>query len=106
MAHGRTNELRSVGLAVDDAAFFADHRDRMFRIRQPLAGEFESEFRSLGDHDASRRRVIVARAFGPLAKLHGVKFMPAGMLLFADETVEDRDDVLMPIYNEIMHMQR
>jgi hypothetical protein len=31
-----------------------------------------------------------------------MKFMKIPFLLFADETVEDRDDVLLPILSEIM----
>jgi hypothetical protein len=32
--------------------------------------------------------------------------MPIPFLLFADETVEDRDDILGPIFHEIMRQAR
>jgi hypothetical protein len=84
-----------------DQAFFAQHRDRRARIRKPLnEREFEVEFRSLGDHAYHRRRLIVIRVQPRGAP--GKPLLPIPFLLFADETVEDRDDVLLPIVEEIM----
>ena len=95
-----------------DEAFFAEHMDRLYRIREPVRSdraigetEFEFEFRSLGSHDRARRRVLVhhfARVNPILALARGVRLMRIPFLLFADETVEDRDDVLGPIFHEIM----
>jgi hypothetical protein len=89
----------------NDDAWFEDHQDRNFRIRVPerhakrvTETEYEREFRSLGDHKRDRRRIIVARNPSPL----GPRLMPIPFLLFADETVEDRDDILGPIFHEIM----
>jgi hypothetical protein len=94
-----------------DGAWFAEHRDRKIRIRLPGKGrapdktESEEEFRSLGSHERSRRRIIVA-AVSPVSAAQfgrpGMKFMKIPFLLFADETVEDRDDVLLPILDEVM----
>ncbi len=97
---------KRIAIPTEDEAFFADHPDRMLRIRLPRQREFDSEFRSLGPHQEHRRRVIVARAFGPLARLYGVKLMPIPFLLFADETVEDRDDILRSIFDGIMQQAR
>ena len=86
-------------LITTDEQFFAAHKDRAFRIRLPLPGEDELAYRSLGPHDPNRRRVIVMRVpDGP----HRGMLMPLQLVLFADETVEDRDDVLLPIYHGIM----
>lgn len=90
-----------------DAQFFADHPDRNLRIREPAEGESEAEFRTLGPHDLSRRRIIVSRIPNNrrarrMASSAGVDFMRIPFLLFADETVEDTDDILAPILREIM----
>lgn len=80
----------------DDIMFFLDHPDRHVRIRRPLpAHEHEEEFRALGDHNRDRRRIIVFRGFG--ARLPRIPF-----LLAADETVEDTDEVLLPILKELI----
>jgi hypothetical protein len=90
-----------------DEAWFAEHPDRKIRIRLPGKGrapdktESEEEFRSLGSHPRSRRRIIVATISPQLAR-PGMKFMKIPFILFADETVEDRDDVLLLILDEIM----
>lgn len=91
-----------------DAAFFSDHPDRSFRIRETAyEREYAAEFLSLGPHNKNRRRIIVSRVpHDPrarmMATIAGVDFMRIPLLLFADETVEDRDDVLRPIFEEIM----
>ena len=97
-----------------DEQFFRQHRDRRARIRLPgrepykdqqravrYLSEQELAFRSLGVHDMSRRRIIAYRtpADHPTHPNHILKIP---FLLFADETVEDRDDVLLPIVHEIM----
>jgi hypothetical protein len=92
-----------------DESWFAEHRDRKIRIRLPGKGrdktESEEEFRSLGPHERSRRRIIVATVNAVSAAQlgrPGMKFMKIPFIMFADETVEDRDDVLLPILDEIM----
>ena len=97
-----------------DAQFFQQHRDRRARIRLPgrepykdqqrfvrYLDEAELQFRSLGPHDPRRRRIIAYRtpADHPTHPNHILKIP---FLLFADETVEDTDAVLLPILNEIM----
>ena len=98
-----------------DAQFFTDHPDRKSRIREPVKAvpykdaqravrylsESEMEFRSLGPHDKSRRRILVWRAPADHAT-HANHLLKIPFLLFADETVEDRDDVLLPIIHKIM----
>jgi hypothetical protein len=92
--------------AAVDVAFFEQHPKRMFHIRVACRHEYETEFRSLGPHERSRRRVIVARASGMMAKAMGVRLMPIPFLAFADETIEDDDATLRPIYDEIMRAAR
>src|ERR1700733_3618217 len=97
-----------------DAQFFQQHRDRRARIRLPgrepykdqqravrYLSESELQFRSLGPHEISRRRIIAYRtpADHPSHPNHILKIP---FLLFADETVEDRDDILLPLVHEIM----
>src|ERR1700722_9787577 len=94
-----------------DAQFFTDHPDRQARIREPgktieingqrganVVDEMRGEFLSLGDHDKSRRRIIVYRV--PKDNLmydsRKPQLLKIPILLFADETIEDRDDVLLP----------
>jgi hypothetical protein len=85
-----------------DKAFFADHADRNYRIRLPVGSEYENEFRSLGDHEYERRRVIVSRVPIGMAAMTGVRLMPIPFLAFADEDIADRDDILGPIFRGIM----
>jgi hypothetical protein len=97
-----------------DNQFFQQHRDRRARIRLPgreihrdqqravrYLSESELQFRSLGPHDTSRRRIIAYRtpADHPTHPNHILKIP---FLLFADETVEDTDAVLLPIVDQIM----
>ena len=104
-----------------DEQFFKDHPDRQTRIRLPgkvpaitrqravrMVDECAGEFWSLGEHNRSRRRVIVWRV--PQDRWHlipnhdgkSTPLMKVPFLAFADETIEDRDDVLLPILDEIM----
>lgn len=100
-----------------DAQFFADHPDRRARIRLPaknfaknrqravgLVDEMEAEFRTLGDHKRDRRRVLVWRVpeGNPFYDPARRPLLKIPFLLFADETVEDQDAVLLPILHEIM----
>lgn len=85
-----------------DRLFFGEHRDRKLRIRKPFVGEYITEFRQFGMHEEERRRIIVSRIPAGMAKRHNVDFMRVAFLLFADETVEDRDDILRPILDEMM----
>jgi len=101
-------------LNTTDIQFFKDHPDRKARIRLPqkqthidqqravrYLDEQELAFRQLGPHDVKRRRIIVYRvpADHPEYANH---LMQIPFLLFADETVEDRDDVLLPVVHQLM----
>lgn len=100
-----------------DAEFFLQHPDRYARIRKPakeiginkqratfVVDEAENEFRSLGDHNKERRRILVWRMpeTHPLYDDKKAIVLKIPFLLFSDETVEDRDDVLLPMIHEIM----
>lgn len=100
-----------------DAQFFAEHPDRQAHIRIPRKGpsinaqravritsESEGEFFSLGEHDKSRRRIIIWRVprDNPHFNPQRPPLIKIPFLAFADETIEDRDDVLLPIIEEIM----
>ena len=87
----------------DDETFFVDFPDRKIHIRRPTSPmEFYSEFNSLGPHAYERRRVIVARVAQHVAKRFRRELMLIPFLAFADETIEDRDDILLPILDDIM----
>lgn len=100
-----------------DKQFFADHPDRKARIRQPqkqifinkqratqFADEEELSFRRLGPHDKSRRRIVVYRVppENPMYDSERPQLLKLPILLFSDETIEDRDDVLLPEIDRIM----
>lgn len=103
----------------EDIRFFFQHPDRRAHIRLPkmageividqqraasYVGEMEKEFRTLGAHKRDRRRIILWRI--PEDNPHydpnrpGILKIP--MLAFSDETIEDRDDILLPILHTIM----
>ena len=97
-----------------DEQFFQQHPDRQARIRLPgrelhrdqqravrYLSEDELQFRSLGPHDIRRRRIIVYRtpANHPT---HANHLLRIPFLAYSDETIEDRDDVLMSVIDEIM----
>jgi hypothetical protein len=98
-----------------DDQFFQAHPDRRARIRLPAKSmpykdqqravrylsESEMEFRSLGPHDVSRRRILVWRC-PPDHPSHPNHLLKIPFLAFADETIEDRDDILLPIIHQIM----
>ena len=102
----------------EDAQFFAQHPDRYARIRMPrqvlardpkarqvrYVPECEGEFWSLGQHDKSRRRIILWRVPKDNAFYDpdNPQILKIPFLAFSDETIEDRDDVLLPIVGEIM----
>jgi hypothetical protein len=101
----------------EDVRFFFQRPDRRARIRMPqmvqmldkqravhFQQECEQEFRSLGPHDKSRRRIILWKIlednphYNP--KKPGILKIP--FLAFADETIEDNDAILLPILDGIM----
>lgn len=82
-----------------DKEWFRRFPTRKVRIRSPAMGEATDEFRSLGPHEPSRRRMIVIRV--PDGQFRGT-LMRIPFLAFADETIEDSDEVLLPIVHGIM----
>lgn len=101
-----------------DAQFFQQHPDRKTHIREPrrvlaidrsravrYVPECEGEFWSLGDHDKSRRRIILTRVDAQGASLPENRVLKIPFLAFSDETIEDRDDVLIPLIAGIMAAQ-
>lgn len=104
-----------------DEQFFKDHPDRQIRIRLPkkvpaltrqrgvrMVDEEEGAFWSLGEHDKSRRRLLLWKVpkdrWGAIPNHDGktTPIMKVPFLAYSDETIEDRDDILMPILHEIM----
>jgi hypothetical protein len=100
-----------------DEEFFATYHDRQARIREPVKelvkdkqravrfeDECDQEFRSLGDHNKDRRRILVWRvpADNPWYDPRKPPLLKIPMLLFSDETVEDNDMTLLPMIHEIM----
>jgi hypothetical protein len=105
----------------DDARFFFQHPDRRAHIRTPrmapeidsaravhMVGEMEREFRTLGPHKLSRRRVILWRVppDNPFYDPQKLQILKIPFLLFADEDVADRDDILLPIVHSLMEQAR
>ena len=101
----------------DDVRFFFQHPDRRARIRTPqlvqvidqqravhMQQECEREFQALGPHKKDRRRIILWRVpeDNPYYDPRKPAILKIPFLLFGDETVEDRDDILLPILHEIM----
>ena len=102
-----------------DAVFFLEHPDRQSRIRLPIMGNVEVNrrgnkvlhlaeedlaFRSLGDHDPGRRRILVWRVpkNNPAYDPKMPKLMKVPFLAFADDSIEDDDATLLPILHAIM----
>ena len=101
----------------EDQQFFAQHPDRYAHIREPrrvlertaqramhYVNESEGEFWSLGPHNKDRRRILLYRVppHNPMYDPKKPQILKIPFLLFADETVEDRDDILLPIIEQIM----
>jgi len=84
-----------------DSQWFAEHKDRKAHIRNARAGESEVEFRALGAHDRNRRRVLLWKLPDD-APIGAGKIADVPFLAFADEAIEDTDEVLLPILNRIM----
>jgi hypothetical protein len=101
----------------EDGQWFSDHPDRASHIREPFKmlardkqhavryiPECEMEFRSLGDHNKDRRRILLWKVpkdnifYDPRKP----QLLKIPMLAYADESIEDSDAVLLPIIHEIM----
>lgn len=86
---------------MNDRQFFQDHQDRQCRIREPNGNEKDAEFKTLGPHERSRRKVIVWKVpfSNPMAP---GQIVCIPFLTFADESIADDDTVLLPLLSEMM----
>ena len=85
---------------LDDTTWFRSFPLRQARIREPMAGEAEGEFATLGMHNPKRRRMLIWKA--PPDSPQPGRLIPIPFLLAADESVENDDSTLMPIIAELM----
>lgn len=100
-----------------DEEFFANFPSRQTRIRLPgrelhkdqqrsvrYLDESELQFRSLGPHDVSRRRMLLYRIprDNPMWDPENPQILKIPFLAFADETIENEDHVLLPIIQGIL----
>ena len=100
-----------------DQQFFVDHPDRQARIRLPipkrvlnkaramvLEDECAGEFFHIGPHEKNRRRILIWRvpADNPYYDPKKQPLLKIPFLAFADETIADDDDTLLPIIHTIM----
>lgn len=97
-------EGKAVALVFDtsDKAFFTAHPERKAHIRLPYKGEAEGEFWQLGEHNRARRRILLCRCDAIGNPLPNGQIAKLPFLAFADESIEDTDEVLLPIIDEIM----
>ncbi len=88
-----------------DREYFAQYPDRKTHLRKTYKGEQEAEFQQLGWHLRERRRILLTRVDFERKPLPDNKVLKIPFLPFADETIEDRDDVLLPILEQIMQKE-
>jgi len=96
-----SESLRGTIPSLDDTMFFQKHRDRHARIRMPFGNEAEADYRQLGYHDPSRRRMLVWKV-PPDGPMPG-RIIPIPIITAFDETIEDDDAILLPMLAEIMN---
>lgn len=101
---GSLQELPTAWIDRQDVLFFFEHPLRQSHIRTPFGNEMQGEFWSLGDHDKNRRRVLLWRV--PMENPHydpkKPQILKVPFLAFADETIEDTDEILLPILHNMM----
>jgi hypothetical protein len=85
-----------------DETYFRRYPDRRYHIRNAYKGECELEFRSIGGHDLTRRRIILTRVDALQQPIADNKVLKIPFLAFADESIEDTDDTLYPIMRDLM----
>lgn len=89
--------LDSRGHSLDpDDVWFRTHAGRFAHIRTPYEQECESDFKTLGDHDRTRRRIVCVR----VPEYSHIMRIP--FLLFSDEEIADDDVILLPLVHEMM----
>jgi hypothetical protein len=85
-----------------DGTYFRRFPDRRYCIRNAYENECVREFWILGEHDKNRRRIILCRVDAMQEPFPDNKVLKIPFLAFADESIEDSDDVLFPIVRDIM----
>ncbi len=84
-----------------DGTYFRRFPDRRYHIRNAYKSECAGEFWTLGPHEENRRRIILCRVDALQEPLPDNKVFKIPFLAFADESIEDSDDVLFPIVRDI-----
>lgn len=95
-------------MVLNDEQFFAAFPERQTRIRLPDPyNEMHREFHGLGDHPAHRRRILLWKVpkENPSFDPKRPQILKIPFLAFADETIENTDDVLIPILHTLMSEQ-
>lgn len=95
-------------MILTDEQYFKVFPDRQAHIRFPTpTNECHREFNALGDHPAHRRRILLYKVpkDNPMYDPKRPQILKIPFLAFADETIEDRDDILLPIISTIMFEQ-
>lgn len=85
-----------------DGVYFKEHPTRRFHIRVAYQGELKGEFWTLGEHAVNRRRIILCRVDYEMKPLPDNRVLKIPFLVFADESIEDTDDVLFPVVRDLM----
>lgn len=90
-----------------DKMFFERHPERQAHIRLPFQGEADGEFFSLGEHNRTQRRMLIWRIprDSPFYHAEQQPILKIPFLAFLEETIDDLDDVLLPIIATIMQEQ-
>lgn len=103
-----------------DEEFFTAHPERQARVRAPAKelgkdkqravrylDEADLQFRSLGPHKPTQRRIIVYRVppDNPMFDPAKQQLLPIPILAFEGEVIPDTDEVLLPMIAEIMQGQ-
>lgn len=90
-----------------DRDFFRRNPDRHAHIRLPFRDECAGEFFSLGDHQRTRRRILLWRIpkQSPYYDAVHQPMLKIPFLAFSDEDIVDNDDMLLPIIDGIMREQ-
>lgn len=100
------SERKALIVAFDnsDKLFFEQYPDRQAHVRLPFRGEADGEFWSMGDHQRSRRRILLWRVPKHNPAYDRIKnpIMKIPFLAFANEDISDNDDTLLPIIHTIM----
>lgn len=99
-------ENRALAVVFDnsDKSFFRQYPDRHAHIRLPFKGESDGEFFSLGEHNRARRRILLWRVpkDNPYYNQLREPLLKVPFLAFSEETIEDTDEILLPIIATIM----